>query len=327
MIEKGLILSYSFSTANLGEFLCSDDLRKVVLPKDIGYFSREETKINDDIFLYKYNHDIHKDMSIGSKTTNSFFDIHIVLNDDSYYKSKLTNSEQYTKSGYTTSSFISEENGVSFKKANSKLKSIEITIKDNFLQNHLFNQLQNIKDIYSKPTTLFKNRPTNLKTKICANELFNSPHTGILDKLYMESKVLEILYHEFGDILSSDKNLKSHDKIRFDDYDIEALHLARDILINNIQNPPSMQELSKLVKLNEFKLKVGFKQKFNITPYKLVTQYRMQKAKQLLETGDMNIYEISKLVGYKYQNNFTKVFKEHFGIRPSELIKSRKYYY
>jgi len=99
------------------------------------------------------------------------------------------------------------------------------------------------------------------------------------------------------------------------------------LLINNLQNPPSIRELARSVYLNEFKLKKGFKQKFNITPYKFVEQYRMEKAKYLLENEDITISELSELLGYKYQSNFSKVFKQHYKISPRKLMKVKKYYY
>lgn len=299
----------------------------VVFPEDIGNCSMEKTKINEDVFLYKHDYKANKDFSIDSNNTQSVFGLQIVLNDDSYHKDKITNTDIYTRQGYTNTSFINESKSMTIHKANSNLQSIAIIVKDDFLQNNLFNQMKNTNDIYSKPSTIFKNRPTNLKTQICATELFNSPFTGSLDKIYRESKVLEILYHEFSDILDMNNNPISSNKIIFDDFDIEALAQAKDILLNNIKNPPSMDELSKLVRLNQFKLKTGFKQKYNMAPYKLLAQHRMHTAKQLLESGGMNVAEISEFVGYKYQNSFAKAFREYFGVRPKDLIKSRKYYY
>jgi len=315
---------------DMNEFLSLDKLkdntRKIVLPNNIGTFLSEKIKINKDVYVHKNDTNINKDMSKNSKTTNRYLDIHIALNDDFYYKSNLTGDEQYLKSGHTLNSFINQADDIVFKKANTRFQSISIMVKDDFLQNNLFKHMKNTKDIYLNPTTIFKNKPTNLKTQMLATELFNSPHSGVLDKMYKESKVLEILYYEFSDILNNDKELKNKDKVRFDEYDTQALNKAHDILLNNLQNPPTVEQLSKLVHLNQFKLKLGFKQKFNTSPYKLLRKHRMQKAKQLLEQGDMNVFEVSELVGYKYQNNFTKVFKEYFGIRPSELIKNRKYY-
>ena len=145
--------------------------------------------------------------------------------------------------------------------------------------------------------------------------------------MYKESKVLEILCHEFSDIIDMNNNIVSSKKVIFDNFDIEALAQAKNILLNNMKNPPSIKELSKLVRLNEFKLKTGFKLKYNIAPYQLLAQHRMHTAKQLLENGDMNVSEVSEFVGYKFQNSFAIAFREFFGVRPKDLIKSRKYYF
>ncbi len=94
-----------------------------------------------------------------------------------------------------------------------------------------------------------------------------------------------------------------------------------------MENPPSISELAKLVKLNEFKLKYGFKSFYNTTPYTLLFDYRMEKAKELLETSEYNINEISTIVGYKQSSNFTKAFCKKYGVLPKDIMKSRKYYY
>ena len=162
---------------------------------------------------------------------------------------------------------------------------------------------------------------------MCANELFymQDQEDDSLNSIYKESKVLEILYHEFNDILNTQR--QSHNSLKLDEYDILALNKAKEILRNNIQNPPNVSGLSKQVKINEFKLKNGFRKMFHITPYKYVEQCRMEKAKYLLENDEMNVNEISQVLGYKYQNNFAKIFRKYYKVSPKELMKSRKYYY
>jgi len=53
----------------------------------------------------------------------------------------------------------------------------------------------------------------------------------------------------------------------------------------------------------------------------------MQKAKILLKESEYNINEIALLVGYSYAQNFSNAFLKRFGIRPKEIMKTRKYYY
>ena len=53
----------------------------------------------------------------------------------------------------------------------------------------------------------------------------------------------------------------------------------------------------------------------------------MQKAKELLSTGDYNIAEVSNIVGYKHQQSFTVAFTKYFKVNPKELVKSKTFYY
>lgn len=53
----------------------------------------------------------------------------------------------------------------------------------------------------------------------------------------------------------------------------------------------------------------------------LIRKLRLEKAKQLLETTEMNVTEVSFAVGFTSPNYFSRVFQEEFGFRPSEVGK------
>ena len=169
-------------------------------------------------------------------------------------------------------------------------------------------------------------KKTNFKTKTLAMEIFNSPYESTLDKLYLEAKSLELIYMEFSNFFYEKENTQNI--IKLSNQDKEAIHHAKEILLQNLSNPPSIKELARMVAINELKLKVGFNKLFNQTPYSVSLEYRLQEAKKLLsQTNDYNISEIAKLVGYKYASNFTQAFYKRFGIPPKELMKNREYYY
>lgn len=52
-----------------------------------------------------------------------------------------------------------------------------------------------------------------------------------------------------------------------------------------------------------------------------ITRYRVQKAKELLESGKYKVYEIGEMVGYKNPDYFSKIFKELIGFTPSSYKK------
>jgi len=62
-----------------------------------------------------------------------------------------------------------------------------------------------------------------------------------------------------------------------------------------------------------------FKKTSGINLWDYVTQLRMNEAKRLLLTTDLRRYEISDEIGYESPEHFSKIFKKHFGVNPSEI--------
>lgn len=162
---------------------------------------------------------------------------------------------------------------------------------------------------------------TQYQRKLLNNLLKVNHLKGKLQEIYLESKLLELVYTTF-----TIPDINSSDKIYLSYQDIESLKQSKCILIENITNPPSIKELAHKSAINDFKLKKGFKQIFGNTVYGFLREYRLNKAKQLLEKGDVNISEVATLVGYKQLSHFSMVFKKHFGINPKEIKKKSKKY-
>lgn len=58
-------------------------------------------------------------------------------------------------------------------------------------------------------------------------------------------------------------------------------------------------------------------------PIDLLTVFRLQRAKQLLDQEKLTISEISYMVGYNLPNSFSRAFRKEFGISPSEYLYKR----
>ena len=57
-------------------------------------------------------------------------------------------------------------------------------------------------------------------------------------------------------------------------------------------------------------------------PIEFMTRIRMEKARELLESGKYRIQEIPEMVGLKDVKNFRNKYKKHFGIAPSETLRN-----
>lgn len=84
--------------------------------------------------------------------------------------------------------------------------------------------------------------------------------------------------------------------------------------------PPSLLELSRMVGLNDFKLKIGFKDHYGTTVFGYLRDMRMEHAMMLLLEGEANVTDAAARVGYANLSHFSEVFRKKYGINPSELL-------
>ena len=298
------------------------------LPDHLGYSHMVETKIDQNIFLLKSELHLKQDIQIKTNSSINGLLLTFYFNGDMQYNSLLSDYKVKSKKNFTNISILNQEEGLE-DITTSPLKSLNIVIKKEFLEQNFptdYKYEKIIEALEEKNCAKnIKNSQTNIQTSLMAKELFHLQGEGNFERILLHAKVLELLYLEFHNMFDNKQGSKK--RIILDDYDINAIHLAKDIMIDNMKNPPSIVELAQRVKLNEFKLKIGFKEVFHTTPYKLLHEYRMNRAKQLLENSDLNVTEISKEVGYKYIHSFSKVFGQRFGVLPKDVMKGRKYYY
>ena len=96
----------------------------------------------------------------------------------------------------------------------------------------------------------------------------------------------------------------------------ERVERARAILKEQMQNPPSLEELGKVVGCSSFYLSRQFSQETGMTIQQYVQQVRMERAAELLRTGRCNVTEAALEVGYNSLSHFSTVFRETFGCCP-----------
>jgi AraC-like DNA-binding protein len=148
-------------------------------------------------------------------------------------------------------------------------------------------------------------------------EILHCPHKGCFKRLFVESKVMELLTIQLEQNESQEANSAQNIELRQDE--IEKMHLAREILLINNEKPLSLNELAKRVGTNVFNLKKHFKQVYGTTVFGFIHTYRMERAKQMLKNGEMKIAEIAKIVGYQHPTHFTSAFKRYFGYLPNKI--------
>ncbi len=98
--------------------------------------------------------------------------------------------------------------------------------------------------------------------------------------------------------------------------DTVRIYEARDYLARHYVNPPDIPQLARMIGLNRTKLKEAFRETLGFTIYEYILQRRMERAAELLVSGEHGVAQVAYAVGYDYPANFTAAFKRHFGELP-----------
>ena len=93
----------------------------------------------------------------------------------------------------------------------------------------------------------------------------------------------------------------------------------KNVVETNVYNNLKLEEIAFLCNMSLSTFKRYFTNEYNEAPGKWFLDKRLQKAKELLQGGELKASDIYLDVGYSDLSNFSIAFKNKFGISPSEL--------
>ena len=146
------------------------------------------------------------------------------------------------------------------------------------------------------------------------SELYSVP--DCLQKPYFMLKVQELLLF----LCMVDVNKEKQREL----YTSPQVEIVRDIhkrLISNLQERPTIEELSKEYLINTATLKDTFKGVYGQPIGTYMKVYRMKQAAALLRQTQATIAEIASQVGYENQSKFATAFRDVMKIAPAEYRK------
>lgn len=120
------------------------------------------------------------------------------------------------------------------------------------------------------------------------DQIYNCPYRGALRLRYLESKCMELVVRQLWETarISGAASLKP-----IKDRDRRQVHLARDILIQDLENPPSVKKLAKKSGMSYTGLKRGVRSVFGTTVHGYLRHHRLDRSREILASGRMNVDE------------------------------------
>jgi AraC-like DNA-binding protein len=154
---------------------------------------------------------------------------------------------------------------------------------------------------------------------VVLNHMFTVNLHHSVKGLFYKAKALELLSLYFNRPTDLDT-----ERCPFlaDESNVARIRKAKEIVVNRVAEPPTLQELAEEVHLPVNRLKEGFKQVYGDTVFSFLFDYKMEMARQLLAAGDHNVNEVGHTVGYSTASHFIAAFKKKFGSTPKQYVKN-----
>lgn len=153
-------------------------------------------------------------------------------------------------------------------------------------------------------------------------QILHCPYQGMVKRAYLESKAMELI----ALVLDHEKVIQQGEskQVSLKPEQLERIYYAREILLRDMSNPPTLEVLAHQAGLNDYLLKQGFRQVFGTTVFEQLQMYRLEIGRQLLEEQDIKVSEVAKRIGYMSGSAFARAFRREFGVSPKTYQKARR---
>jgi AraC-like DNA-binding protein len=202
--------------------------------------------------------------------------------------------------------------------ANQKHRFITVEFSRDFLREHFAAQKENlapiITDVVSGAATVGRiSKAERLSTLHL--QLFQSlqqcPVFQPAREIWFRCKALELAALLFfrpagGELFCTRTQRAARDRVE----------RVRIILRERLEDPPSLEQLGKEVGCSPFYLSRLFSQEAGMTIQQYLREVRMERAAELLRSGQCNVTEAAMAVGYNSLSHFSSAFHETFGCCP-----------
>jgi AraC-like DNA-binding protein len=151
------------------------------------------------------------------------------------------------------------------------------------------------------------------------NQLFTVQLSESSQKLFYQGKVMELLSLYFS---AQQPNTESCPFLN-DQETVRKIKHAKEYLLKNMEAPPGLKELAKIAGLNEYQLKVGFKEIYGNTVFGFLLNHRLDHAHVLLDSKKYKVNEVAYQIGYTNPSHFIAAFRKKFGITPKKYLMNQ----
>ena len=153
------------------------------------------------------------------------------------------------------------------------------------------------------------------------DEILNG--AGLVRKLKVEGITSQILSEQLN--LYKENFVENNKQRTIRLFEQKYIQKAASILEDELSKSITTRELADRINVNRDKLQEGFKLLYGSTINSYVQKLRLERIAFLLQYSKMPISKIPKEIGLKSKSYVSKIFKEAYGVTPSQYRKNKTF--
>jgi AraC-like DNA-binding protein len=190
------------------------------------------------------------------------------------------------------------------------VRGVRVVVHETFYQDVIS------KKFPTETADIFKGDLSNPASRLVFSQIRQSMESGIASEMYYEGKILELLF-----LTTSRAHIAEAQRMSLralSNEDALAVSVAKTLIETRLDRPPLIKELAALTNTSASKLQRDFQTAYGCTLNGYVQRVRMEVALQKIEDTTDSIYRIAESVGCKNPSRFSELFKQTYGLTPSE---------
>jgi AraC-like DNA-binding protein len=154
--------------------------------------------------------------------------------------------------------------------------------------------------------------------KKIVDEIVNEPVDETFKLFFLRIKAEELVCRL---LMELEKRNEKH-LVALNIHDIESIYKVKEQILEHPETPPIIKELALYANMSPSKLKRLFRQIFGDSIFSYYQEFRMKEAARLLKDEKLTVSEVGFQLGFTNLSHFSRVFKEHIGMKPKQYSRS-----
>jgi AraC family transcriptional regulator len=101
------------------------------------------------------------------------------------------------------------------------------------------------------------------------------------------------------------------------------LRRIKDLVHAKLEDELSLDEMAESVGLSTAHFARMFRKSTGETPHQFVLRHRLERARAMLRAPDARVLDVAVACGFKTQQHFAQVFRDLWGVSPTEYRQDR----